>query len=423
MKIFISYGRNDAKDFACHLYNSLTSTYDLNVFVDTEEIPKGKNWNDYIFKDIKSSNYFVLILTNGAINSSMVNEEVNYAKSLETLNIVPYKFHTLNWNKVRWNLSNINGNDFETKEDLVRKVVDDIVIKNSIQSISLKVSNNIINPEIHKEEFEKAAKLSKINQFKESNKILEKMQQKEFVLTLQAWNYMGLRDHQKAINFCEKAIELNPNSFLGWFYKSTCLGILGKIQEALSSIDKAISINPESTDALYTKGLCFLNSAKYDEAINEFNKVIRLNQYSDDAWINIGVALIELKKYNSGNKMFEKAISIYPNDSRTWSNNAHTLFQLKKYEDCLENLIVALELDLRNPYAWYSSALLLERMGLCSEADRCFDICKRLNHPLPIVRLVFGETISKVLNNKLIRKTPRLNELVNIYHDQFTNDE
>jgi len=120
--------------------------------------------------------------------------------------------------------------------------------------------------------------------------------------------------------------------------------------------------------------------------------------------------------------MFEKAISLYPNDSRTWSNNSHTLYQLKKYEDCLENLIIALELDMRNSYAWYSSALLLERIGLYSEADRCFDICKRLNHPLPIVRLVFEETISKVQKKKLILKSQRISELVNIYHDQSKNN-
>jgi len=416
MKFFVSYGRDDGADFAEHIFNTLTKQ-NLDVFYDIEKIPKGTEWETNIFNNIDNSNYFILILTKTALSSTMVDKEVQRAKS-KNIKIVPYKFKSIKWNEcVKWDIQKIHGTEFSTKENLIREVLEDIVTNNIIQSPinpELKIPSNRGNT---KTDFEKASRLSKLNQFQKSNEILNEMEKDDGVLTLQAWNYMGLQNYNQSLDCCNKATGLNPESFFGWLYKSTCLGILGNIDEALNSIEKAITINPESTDALYTKGLCYMKIAKYDEAINEFNKVVRINQYSDDAWVNIGVSLIELKKYHSANKIFEKALSIFPNDSVTWSNNAYLLLQLNEYEKSLNHLVIALELNIRNYYALYSSALLFEKIDLESEARKCFKICQDLNHKIPKIRIVFKEQIDESRKKELVIRSEQLSQLINNYYN------
>ena len=80
--------------------------------------------------------------------------------------------------------------------------------------------------------------------------------------------------------------------------------ILGNNDKALNFYDKILTIDPDNTDAYFNKGLVFANDKKYDDAIKCFEKVIELSPEYPYAYYSIAMAY-ELKD------MPEKAIEYY----------------------------------------------------------------------------------------------------------------
>lgn len=80
-KIFISYKRNIKPDhpIAMHIYERLKDDFD--VFID-QTMVVGMNWAEQINKEIRQSDYFIILLSEHYIQSEMVLEEVNVAYQL-----------------------------------------------------------------------------------------------------------------------------------------------------------------------------------------------------------------------------------------------------------------------------------------------------------------------------------------------------
>ena len=79
-KIFISYKRNVEPDesLAHKIYQHLHEKYG-NVFMDVKGIRGGEGWGGKIKDSILNADYFVCLISNDAINSDMVIEEIAIA--------------------------------------------------------------------------------------------------------------------------------------------------------------------------------------------------------------------------------------------------------------------------------------------------------------------------------------------------------
>jgi len=130
-KVFICYVRDTGGDFASHLKSSLKRR-EIPAFLDTEDIPKifkgTEKWWEHRDQAIRDSEIFLFIITAGVETSSEVRKEINLALN-ENKPIMCLLHHDLKPNIVidlkdkRLNLEIFNQIAFETKEDLVRKVV------------------------------------------------------------------------------------------------------------------------------------------------------------------------------------------------------------------------------------------------------------------------------------------------------------
>jgi hypothetical protein len=83
-RFFISYSRQDGKELASTLRSSialLDSSHD--IFLDERSIEIGVDWEDRITRSIKTSDYFVLIISPSSTNSEWVKKEVQIAKESE----------------------------------------------------------------------------------------------------------------------------------------------------------------------------------------------------------------------------------------------------------------------------------------------------------------------------------------------------
>jgi tetratricopeptide (TPR) repeat protein len=78
---------------------------------------------------------------------------------------------------------------------------------------------------------------------------------KEYVLIGNEHYYENEYEH--AIDYYEKALQIDPDNAYVLFSKGEALGKLGKYEEAIKYYDKALEINPKNGDASYNEGEAF----------------------------------------------------------------------------------------------------------------------------------------------------------------------
>jgi adenylate cyclase len=87
-------------------------------------------------------------------------------------------------------------------------------------------------------------------------------------------------DSESEIEMADRAVALNPNSFLVWTIKGHVYRIAGVAEEAVRSFERAIRMSPvdPSLYAPFTgMGLAFIELRRFDEAIVAGKKAQHLN--------------------------------------------------------------------------------------------------------------------------------------------------
>src|SRR5215207_20480 len=121
MKIFVSYSRRDAGDFAEQIQRHFASFGQYEVFTDVNSIKVGEIWSNTIEDNISNCDIFVVIATNGALQSPHVENEVLQAQR-EKKRIIPCFHRNVRDNEIKWGLNKIQGVEFEDKYELARNL-------------------------------------------------------------------------------------------------------------------------------------------------------------------------------------------------------------------------------------------------------------------------------------------------------------
>ena len=145
MKIFVSYSRKDAGDFAQQIQRYFTS-FKYDIFTDTDSIRVGETWDTAIETNISSSDIFVVIITYGALQSPHIDNEVLQAQK-EKKRIIPCIHRTLRDSNIKWGLNKIQGVEFDDKFELARNLYAKIIqnksaVKSNDESDTSKIEKN-----------------------------------------------------------------------------------------------------------------------------------------------------------------------------------------------------------------------------------------------------------------------------------------
>ena len=124
MKIFVSYSRRDAGDFAEQIYEYLRDEHD--VFTDVNNIQAGSIWSNEIENNISTCDLFVAIITHAALRSLEVEKEVLQAQR-ENKTIIPCFHRYVSKNEIKWDLSKIQGIEFHNNYQLARSLYQRII--------------------------------------------------------------------------------------------------------------------------------------------------------------------------------------------------------------------------------------------------------------------------------------------------------
>ncbi len=94
-------------------------------------------------------------------------------------------------------------------------------------------------------------------------------------------NEKGINEPQRALEYLNKAIELQPDNASAYGIKGYIYFSLEKYQQAIDNFSKAIQLNPTSAEYFNSRGTVYSKMSQYEKAIDDFNQAILFD--SNDA--------------------------------------------------------------------------------------------------------------------------------------------
>lgn len=157
--------------------------------------------------------------------------------------------------------------------------------------------------------------------------------------------YSDLKQHQRAIQAYNKAIELNPEYADAFYKRGLSYLDLERHQQSIQDFDQAVKLKPDFALAYAYRGNAYRSLKLYDQAVEDYGKSIHLN--SSYAWVfnNRGLSFYDIDKSDKAINDFKKAIELNPNYDRAYNNLGISYYQLKLYEEAIDSYSKAVELN------------------------------------------------------------------------------
>jgi tetratricopeptide (TPR) repeat protein len=119
-------------------------------------------------------------------------------------------------------------------------------------------------------------------------------------------------------------------------------------EEAKKEMQQEIEIDPSNAGAEYVLGEIARQNQEWDEAIQHFSRAAKIDAGFGDAFVGLGASLVSAKRFSDAVPPLETAVSLQP----------------------------------RNPDAHYQLAVAYSRSGRKQDAEREFDVHKKLTREL-----------------------------------------
>ena len=124
--------------------------------------------------------------------------------------------------------------------------------------------------------------------------------------------FIQLNQFEKAINFSQKAIQINPKYAEPYNNLGLIFVYKGQLKKAITFYEKAILINPKYADAFSNMGLAYRELKEYNKEIDFYNKAIEIQSNHANAHYNLGVANQSLGNFQKAIYSYKKAAEFEP---------------------------------------------------------------------------------------------------------------
>jgi len=185
-------------------------------------------------------------------------------------------------------------------------------------------------------------------------------------------------DMDKAINYYNEALELNPDEAEPWFGLGVCYKNKNEYDKAIECYEKAISIRPSFYSAHINIGNIYKLKNELDKAVEFYKKALLFNQNDSDAYNSLGLLYFDRYEIEEAIYCFKKAIQIKPNFEKPYINLGNVYKTRGEISQALHYLNLAVEIDPDNYEAYISLGNLMIYINKTKEAVNCFEIALTL---------------------------------------------
>lgn len=157
--------------------------------------------------------------------------------------------------------------------------------------------------------------------------------------------YKNLGNPVEALNNYSHAINMGLLEAGLYNNRGNIYKLLGKLDEALLDYNSAIKINPKDSNYYCNRGVIYRNKKKYVEALNDFTKALELDPYLPNIYMNRGTIFLDLEKYNDAVTEFDLSIKLDSNYSLAYLNRAIAYRKIKNVEKAFQDIVIYEELN------------------------------------------------------------------------------
>lgn len=285
-----------------------------------------------------------------------------------------------------------NSESYYFDAEVLEQIIDHFIVKNQVKNglnaIEFAKSQH---PHNLVYDLRKAQIFTTTGKLKESLLILQALEKADpynpEVFITKASVFSQLRDHDKAIRYYEKAIDVSADYGdeeiddirfdLALEYEN-----IHDYQSAIKVLSKILEHSDDNEAAIYEIAYCYERLGNFDKCIEFYTLYIDNNPYSFTAWYNLGNIYFLKNNPEKALWAYDYAIVINEDFSSAHFNMANTLMQMGEYEKAVESYRRCIEIDGDEALTLSYLGEALERLERYEEALFYYEQSKSLNPEL-----------------------------------------
>ena len=127
-------------------------------------------------------------------------------------------------------------------------------------------------------------------------------------------------DPNKAIEYLNNAIKLEPGYARAYNGRGLAYADLGQYQRATEDYNEAIRLKPDNYKIYYNRGFAYADLGQHQQAIENYNEAMRLKPGDAYAYSVRGDAYAALGQYQRATEDYNEAIRLKPDDAVNYSD-------------------------------------------------------------------------------------------------------
>ncbi|KAB2903497.1 MAG: tetratricopeptide repeat protein [Anaerolineae bacterium] len=179
----------------------------------------------------------------------------------------------------------------------------------------------------------------------------------------------GLRRHEEALADDQKGLELEPSSSRVWSSYGMTLLALGRFDEARAAVEKALELRPNEAHYLYQLGVIASQAGNLEAALECYTKALALDPENADIESGRRLVLGRLGRYDEVLAEVDREMKKNPRKGGVYITRSLINFYMERYEDAVKDATMALERgQASQPAAYYNRAIAHWKAGHIDQA-------------------------------------------------------
>lgn len=144
-------------------------------------------------------------------------------------------------------------------------------------------------------------------------------------------------DYARALNFFERATELDPNYTEAWYQAGFCYGVLGRHADALKASKQAARLRPDWSETFVNIGASSFALGQFKEAAEAYRQAVKLDDDNPETQYALGLSLNKLSRTDEEILAYKRAIALKPDHANAIEKLGHAYFKQKRWADAVQS--------------------------------------------------------------------------------------
>ncbi|MBF0286264.1 MAG: tetratricopeptide repeat protein [SAR324 cluster bacterium] len=156
--------------------------------------------------------------------------------------------------------------------------------------------------------------------------------------------YLNLRQYSNALEDHSRAVEIDPKYHRAYMMRGLTYFHLQQYAKALQDYNQTIVMDPANALAYNHRGALYNRLKQYELALQNLNRSIQLDSHNSSAYINRGIVYIHQQQYEHAMNDFNQAVQLAPDEPDVYQNRGSLFLLIRQYKQAMADFdkVVAL---------------------------------------------------------------------------------